>query len=159
MTTLTVKLELLPKFMDENYESHLLDAARKVYLNSCTKENGYITSVKSLTKIVGSYISNVNSLPVFEVQLEIESVLPKIGDTFTSKVCMIFQHGLLVEVEPVQKILIPTPSLNAKGFEYSHDDKTFVSESESISNGAEISVEIVNVRYNRGNFSCIGKMV
>ena len=69
------------------------------YKGKCTAQNGYIIDVLRITKILSNSISRVDSTIIFDVEFEIISHIPTIGDIHNCKIFLIFKEGIFVNVE------------------------------------------------------------
>ena len=152
-----------PEFLDSNIRVYIEKKIRDNYTNDCTKDIGYITSIKKIVKIKDNYLSNSCSDIVFEVIIDIENIKPDIGSIFKGNVCMIFQDGILVNVQNIMKVLIPLNSLK----NYILENNEFIlEESESevqdkykkIQINDELQVKIIGSKYTRKNYACFGEL-
>ena len=65
---------------------------------------------------------------------------------------MIFHHGIFVDIKGKMKVLIPSASMSS--YIYNPSDNSFG----PISKGINVSIEIVMIKYEKKQFSCIGKL-
>lgn len=146
------------KYLDSNIETHIFNKLKKTMEGICTFNTGYIIEVKKIIALGSNTIGNSNSLVIFNVSYQAEVLKPCEGQILTGKVCMIFQHGIFVDVFNRMKVLIPVTSM--QDYTYNQSDSTFESETKSrITLDKELSIEIVMIKYEKKQFSCIGKII
>ena len=73
---------------------------------------------------------------------------------------MVFLDGFMVDINGIIKVLIPVSTL--KGFEYkannSSFNSSFVKNTLEIKEGVELKIEIVIIKYEKKQYSCIGQI-
>ena len=159
MTTIIERrVQLDYSYLDKYLITHLFETVKKKIENECTKEDGYILNVKKFVKIKNHYISNIDSMPIFIIQIEVETLKPEKDKEYMGVVCMNFTGGILLDIKNKIKVVIPTSCLqdfifNAQEKKYIHNFKNYV-----INENDEIKICIVNVRYAKQKFSCIGEL-
>lgn len=111
-------------------------------INKCDKKYGYIMNVKSIT-------IDLNHIPIIRhtgeclvnIEYVIEALLPTIGDVYEDTVIThLLPDAIFVLYKTVQ-IIIP----------YNGTTSTF-------SKGQKINVKIVDVRYAKKRYQCIGEV-
>ena len=147
------KVSIASKYLDNNIEKHILDKLKKTMEGKCTLDNGYIINVNKIINLGENKIGRANSLVVFNLTYEAEILRPQKGDILFGTVCMIFHHGIFVNVKEKMKVLIPATSMSS--YVYNQIDNSFG----PISKGIDISIEIVMIKYEKKQFSCIGKLL
>ena len=145
-----------PEFLDSNIHKYIEKKVRESYLNDCTKDIGYITAIKKIVKIKDNYLSNSCSDIVFEVIIDVENIKPDIGSIFKGNVCMIFQDGILINVQNIMKVLIPLSSL--KGYKLIGDEFVSIEEESKIKINDQVNVKIIGSKYTRKNYACFGEL-
>lgn len=146
------RINLEPKFLDQNIEQHLLSKIVESTVNECSKKNGYILSVNCIQSF-----DNIEDT-VFLVKFEAETFKPTIGDEVTGKVFMIFKDGVFVNIADKQKMLIP--AMTMKSFKFDSVNNIYTNEEGlTIQEGDEIQTKISAVKYTKGGFSCCGCLV
>lgn len=136
----------------------ILERIKETTLNECTKEDGFILSIKNLVgDIQDNYISNANCENVFIVKFLAETLKPENGKQFTGIVCMIFSGGIFVNIKNKQKVLIPVSALNEYKFDQS--TKSFKKNKDEIKEGDELDIIITGTKYSKQTFSCFGILV
>ena len=151
------KVSIEAKYLDKKIEEHLLNKIRTTVVGKCYLEYGYILNVTKIIDIGSNTISSVNSFVVFDVTYEADVLKPEIGDVFSGSVCMIFQHGIFVNVKNKLKVLVPVKSMKTYVFE--HDYFFNKKENTKITNSCELSIRITMIKYEKKEFSCIGELV
>ncbi len=149
------KVSIHSKYLDKNIKSHLLNKLKSTMIGTCTLEHGYIIEINKIIKLGDNLITSANSLVIFDIIYEAEILKPEIGQDLSGKVCMIFQHGIFVEIKNKMKVLIPATSIPL----YTFKDTIFVNDNdEEISLGNELVITVVMIKYEKKEFSCIGKI-
>ena len=149
---------LEPEFLDSNFKKNIFDRLKKLTVNECSKEYGYILDIVKLIKIKDNYVSNATSEIVFEVMFEIETLKPEIDKVFTGDVCMIFVGGLFLNIKNKIKVLIPITSM--KDYKFDQVDKVFIKKDKTvIKQGDVLNVKITGIKYSKKNYSCFGELV
>jgi DNA-directed RNA polymerase subunit E'/Rpb7 len=146
IVTIKHKVSIEAKYLDNNIEEHLLNKIKTRVVGKCYIDHGYILNVTKIINIGNNTISSVNSFVVFDVTYEADVLKPEIGDIYSGSVCMIFQHGIFVDVKNKLKVLVPIKSMNKK-------------ENSKISISSELSIRIIMIKYEKKEFSCIGELV
>ena len=91
----------------------------------CTVEYGYIIKIIRIVDIGDNTIGTANSLVIFNVTYEAEILKPEIGQILTGTVCMIFQHGIFVNIQDKMKILIPATAMSSFSFDLNSSFRNF----------------------------------
>ena len=143
-------------YLYRDIKDALLDKIKEVTLNECTKDHGYILSVKKIVTIKDNYISNANCDNIFTVLFEAETLKPENGSILQGEVCMIFNGGIFLNVKNKQKILIPLTNL--KAYVFDHTKKQFVKGYKIIKEGDIIDIVITGTKYSKQSFSCFGDL-
>jgi DNA-directed RNA polymerase subunit E'/Rpb7 len=149
----TVCLEY--KDLDKNIVSVLLKTAKNKFEGMHTKEDGYITEVKSI-KISDNYIS-ASSQIIFNLILNAVIIKPEIGNVFTGKVKIVHNRGVIVIIYGKMVVLIPDTSL--PGYTYNASTSSFEKDGKKICEGTSMEVKITVMKYEENKFKCIGHMV
>jgi DNA-directed RNA polymerase subunit E'/Rpb7 len=151
------KVSIDSMYLDSDIKDHILEKLKKNMEGKCTLNNGYIIEVTKLIDIGENSIGCANSFVIFQVTYEAEILKPEKGQYMSGKVCMVFQHGIFVDVCGKMKVLIPSASMD--GYKYSSDENSFERYDNIIVNGLELEIEIVMTKYEKKHFSCIGKLL
>jgi DNA-directed RNA polymerase subunit E'/Rpb7 len=145
------------RYLDSDIQNHVFNKLKKNMEGKCTFDDGYIIEVKKIINLGNNHIGCTDSLTVFNVLYEADVLKPEKGDIFVGKVCMIFQHGIFVDIKGKMKVLIPSNSINT--YVYNQNDNIFENSDNSIKNGIEVSIEITMTKYEKKQYSCIGNLV
>lgn len=149
------------KYLDSNIMEHLTTQIRKNNISRCTKEWGHILDVRGIREIVNHEIGNANSDNVFIVIFEATILNPLPGLRVSGNVCMVYQDGLFVNIQDIQKMLIPAS--NMEEYEYDTSQQAFIlkegeGEDEPLGVGSFVSCVIIASQYTNNKFSCFGKL-
>lgn len=147
---------LEPKYLDQHLIQHLLETIKTSYIGTCTRQDGYIIDILRLVEITNNTISNANSEIIFSVRFEAKLLKPQIGDQFKEQILMVSEDGIFVEINKDLAVLIPASRLS----EYTFDEETdsFVSSSNTLSEGKEVEIELEGIEYSNNTFSCWAKL-
>lgn len=159
MSTANIKkrISLESKYLDGNIMDHLYTKLILTTKDSkCTKDYGYITNIKSITKIIDHEISRSTCNNIFTVEFLADILNPQPGTSHIGTVCMIFSDGIFVTIHPRQRVLIPKSLLTE--YEYKKENKTFVKGDITIKQGDTLIVKITASKYNKEEFSCFGTL-
>ena len=160
-TVIEKRICLESKFLNSNYEQHILDKANQDTQNECSQNYGFIIRIIRILDILDHEINRVNADNVFTVKFEAESLKPEPDKIFRGSVCMIYKDGIFINVLDKQKILIPAYTL-ADVYDFNLEKNSYVGkddEDDVIKEGTVLSVKITASQYNNLNFSCFGTIV
>tara|TARA_B100001094_G_C18193732_1_gene809104 strand:+ start:5356 stop:5847 length:492 start_codon:yes stop_codon:yes gene_type:complete len=160
-TVIEKRICLESKFLNSNYEQHILDKANQDTKNECSQNYGFIIRIIRILDILDHEINRVNADNVFTVKFEAESLKPEPDKIFRGSVCMIYKDGIFINVLDKQKILIPAYTL-ADAYDFNLEKNSYVGkddEDDVIKEGTVLSVKITASQYNNLNFSCFGTIV
>ena len=135
--------------------SHLLDIVRKEFEGKCTKDDGIITKIISIEKILDNYISPATSNINFVLSLNVETLKPQIGDIFTETVKQITVRGIFISGSIT--VIIPAHTLTE--YTYDRDSEKFVGRGKTISVDDTINISITAIKYENNKFKYIGCLV
>jgi DNA-directed RNA polymerase subunit E'/Rpb7 len=153
----TYNISLEPKYLTSKIKHHLLNKLRKEKIGKCTAEEGYIINIFKMPKILDNYLSSANSNAIFSIEYEAEYLKPIKDSIMTGIVCMVFKHGVLVEIEGRMQILIPTCQIS--GFKFDDELSVFSNSVDVIQIDDVVNVKISQVKYQNKGFECIGVLV
>ena len=156
LTTITQNVSIEAMYLDSNIKNHILNKLKKNMEGKCTFEYGYIITVNKIIRIGDNTIGSANSLVIFNIVYEADVLKPETGHVLSGKVCMVFQHGIFVNVYEKMKVLVPATSMI--NYKYQQDQNNFTWLEQSIENGVEVTIDIVMTKYEKKQFSCIGKL-
>jgi DNA-directed RNA polymerase subunit E'/Rpb7 len=153
---LNQKLSIESCYLDKNIHNHLLKKLKETVENTCNMDQGYILKVIKIIEIVDNNIISSNTSVIFVVKYEAETFKPKINNVISGKVCMIFQHGIFIDILNKMKVIIPIKSL--QNFIY-NEKIGFISDELTIKVGIQINIKIVLIKYENKSYSCIGNLI
>lgn len=157
---ITLRFCLTPEFFDANYKTHLLRAIRERYENKSFKEFGYILEILGIHKIINEEIMSMVPNVFFMVEVDARLYRPQVGDHLDVKIDKIFHHGIFIMEDKV-RILIPI-ALCAK-HEVQKDFSSFfllnTETQKTFRKDDSLTVELVEVRFEKDGFSCIASIV
>ncbi len=144
------------RYLDNNLKLHLLRELSETTKEECSKDYGYILSVKSISQIISHKIGRANSDNVFTVEFEANTLNPKPGVEVFGNVCMIYKDGIFINIMGKQKMLIPATSMINKEGIFEESTGSYRVSGKTIKVGDEITALITASQYNNGFFSCLG---
>lgn len=152
---------LEPEYLDSNYKTYLFKKIKDNIQNECNREYGYFINLKKIVKIEDNSITS-NSEIIFNVEFEVETLLPEKDKEFECIICMIFVSGIFVNVKNKLKILLPISELS--NYSYDHASNSFLSKDKnskynSLKKDDVINVKILDLKYSKKQFSCFGKII
>lgn len=144
-------------FCQQRFLDFILQHLKDERERTCSREDGYIDHIRQIVDIHNHPLLDSGEC-VVSVTFEAECFKPDIGRHITTKVEMVFPHGIFSSLY-VLRFLIPWKTLEDEyvyvdGVGYRHR-----------TNGKEIrvgdltTIEITNQKYDDGHFSCIAKLV
>ena len=151
------KVSIECKYLDREIESHILEKLRNTMVGYWTLDYGYIIKVISILSIGDNYINPATSLVMFDVKYEIETLKPSKGLLLDGIVCMIFQHGLFVDIYGKMKVLIPANTMSK--FIFDDTTKCFRDDDKNISVEDHIKIKLTSVQYSDKKYVCIGSLI
>ena len=160
-TIIEKRICLDSKFLDSNYEQHILNKANQDTKNECSQKYGFIIRIVKIVDILDHEINRVNADNVFTVKFEAETLKPEPEKIFRGSVCMIYKDGVFINVLDKQKILIPAYTLT-DDYDFNQEKNIYVGKDDAdniIKEGTVLSVKITASQYNNLNFSCFGTIV
>jgi len=137
--TLVKSIEFVPDLKYPN--DSLLDRYQRRYENTCTKENGYILSVRAIRRILRRKLSAYNGTLVVECEIDVDCLLPRPGQRIQGVIKQVFAQGWIVLVFDCMKVFVP------RGAEGTVDKSL----------QTPVDVEITQIRFQKGRYDCIGK--
>ena len=158
--TITRRICLHSRFLDHNIKLHLLRELSTATKDECSKDHGYIISVKGISHIVNHKIGRANSDNVFTLEFEALTLNPKVGMEVTGTVCMIYKDGVFINIMNRQKMLIPATSLTGNKDDHGFDESTgnYRVHGCCIKVGDDVEATVTASQYSNGFFSCLGTL-
>jgi len=155
--TTTVQICVEPRYLGKNIKKHLAKKISEKYLDKCNQEYGYILEVKDDVVVKKNRLAKLGGNVFYKVECTLCRLKPNIDDEFKGKVCMVFEHGIFVEISGKMKVLVPTDKMN--GYEYSKTRQYFKKGKKKIKEEEEVKIKITGVEYSNCNYNCIGKLI
>lgn len=156
MLTYSKQIAIEPSKLNNNLIPYIKETLDK-NIGNCTKKDGYILEIGDILSFKSMPISRASGEIVVEVSYQANTILPKLGDTFTGTVKMAFKYGILVSVNDILKVLITTsPFLN--DYQFENDKYVNKENGEEIKMNDTIELVIHNVIYDNNSFKCLGKL-
>jgi DNA-directed RNA polymerase subunit E'/Rpb7 len=131
---------------------HLIDKIRQETQQVCSKEYGYILSIKNIIKILD------NKENIFNVLFQVEVFKPEKNQELQGNVCMIFKDGIFVDVLNIQKVLISAKTLSNYKYDKKHNVFRHITNDSIIDNMSCVNLIILDIKYNNHQFCCFGKL-
>jgi DNA-directed RNA polymerase subunit E'/Rpb7 len=163
---LTLTLLLPPEKLDKNYRDRLLESLRERYANGkwCTKDYGYIKDVCGIRDIDGRKIVDACGAVEFRVRVDAVILLPRVGRRADCRVEIVLPYGILVSHD-VLKILVSAERLRLKGYSFqkgfmedSYVRQDAVLDENKIQINDTVSVVLVDLRFEKSQFMCLGDL-
>jgi len=151
MINIVLSSVLKPEYLNKDYKKLLLNVYKQEYE---TKSNncGYIVKVNEIKDIISSMLNNNNDI-IVESLCNCDIFKPEIDMNVECKIDMIHINGIFVSKYKI-KILIPESSNN-----YSYKQNHFIYNKKSYYVNDNITIRIINIRYDKHTYSCIGKLI
>lgn len=159
-TTIESIVGISPEFLSKgDIKKAVRNKIDEIFLNKCYYEHGFIVKIlyKSI-KILENETSLTDSNINFKISFKVYVVKPEKYDKIKCKVNMIFNHGVFAGIYNL-KILIPKNELKEYEFMKIDDSSVFKSKKSKISVDDEVMCEITAIRYDKKQYSCIGKLI
>lgn len=146
------KIYIEPRFFDSKIKQHITDKVKEQTLHTCIDEIGYVMDVDKINTI-----KNIHS-NLFIVNSDLVVFRPEKDTVYDTIVRMTFKEGIFVEINDIQKVLIPTSSIKDR---YEYTDKIFICKDtkKSVVNGMELKVKLTAIKCYNNKFNCIGQIV
>lgn len=153
LITKTIVLE--SQHLGYQIDERIKEQTQKI-VGDCNEEYGYIVSVGDF-EIYDTEISRATSENIFKLKIWVETLKPEVDTTYkcTTTSC-IDKNGIYATIGERLRIRIAEKSMadwkfNSNGYEQTVGGKT-----RRITVGSIVDVKITAIKYNNGNFLCIG---
>lgn len=152
-------LILTPEHLNQNIHNLIFNILKNQCENTCIKNIGFIKKVIKIKEIVHDEIMKMTPNLNIRILLEIESYLPKIGDKIKIKVDLIFSHGIFANFNSL-KVLIPIHHCGNYSLiqDFAESYLKNKGTNQTIKKNDIIEIEITNIRFEKENYSCLGKI-
>jgi len=151
--------------LDCKYEKVIYEQMKKECEHRCIKDVGYIRKVVRVSNVMKDEIMKMTPSISMKLQIEVETYLPKIGDVLHLKVEFVFTHGIFFNFNSL-KILIPIyncPLYELKQETNNTSQQTMYlkreTDSHEIRKDQRILILLTNIRFEKDNYSCLGKLL
>jgi len=151
MSTIVLSSIFKPEYLTRDYKSNLLKLYKEQY-ESTGIDIGYIVKILKIIDIISTNLDN-NSQIVVESLCSCQIFKPEIGMKVTCTINMIHVNGIFVNKYDI-KILVPSSN---NDYEYNNDSFKFNNKKYKV--GDNLDIEIINIRYDKSVYSCIGKLI
>jgi len=149
---LTSTVELEPMYLHSGLKDIITRKLTEKYCKKCTQKYGYVVDLKDVN-IISNKISRVNLNIEFTVSFTLECFNPKEGKEIETKALFIIEHGIMADEHGI-RILIPKTS-----FEGQFKDGILKIGDRQIKKGDTIKIKMVNIKYEKRNFSVIANLI
>jgi len=146
------KIYVEPKLFNSKIRQHISDKLKEKTFHTCIHNIGYVIDVNKINTI-----KNIHS-NIFVVNSDLIVFKPEKDTEYNTIIRMIFKEGLFVEINDIQKVLIPTSSIKDR---YEYKDNVFICKETNnvITIGMELKVRLTAIKYYNNKFNCIGQIV
>jgi DNA-directed RNA polymerase subunit E'/Rpb7 len=151
MTNIVLSSVLEPHYLTHDYKNHLLSIYKNKY-ESTGNDIGYIVNILAIKDIISTNLNNDSQI-IVESLCNCNIFKPDIGMKVDCVIDMIHINGIFVSKYTI-KILIPSSNNN-----YEYCNNSFKMGGKEFKVGDTIQIEIVNIRYDKYIYSCIGKLI
>lgn len=159
--TMQKRVCLEPKHLSSDYREKIKQDIIEKYENTCVKEVGYISKIIDIQKIIHDKVMNMIPFVFFLVEVQVLSYLPELNDIIDIKINFIFNHGIFGYYEKI-KILIPMQACEEWMIHQKNQNETILIYKNdpkiTLKKDDNIKVLVKNIRFEKDNFSCIGKI-
>lgn len=141
---------LEPKYLSKEFKKNLLTNYKNDYENK-SNESGFIVKIDKINNIISSFINNCNEI-IIKSKCDCVVFKPVVGMKLECKIDLIHINGLFLNTFGI-KIMVPS----SDNYIYKHDHIIFNNVKYNV--GDNINICIVNVRFYKNIYSCIGKLI
>jgi DNA-directed RNA polymerase subunit E'/Rpb7 len=116
----------------------LLEYLQNTFQYTCSKQYGFIIHVVRIVRIHSQRISIYNGNIILDCDIEVDYILPEVGQKMKGTVKQCFPQGTIVLAHDCMKVFIPNTKNTPK---------------------EKMDFEIVQIRFQKGKYDCIGKVI
>lgn len=152
-----VKIEKNIEVEPVHLHQGIKDSIKSILENTkiCNSE-GYIDTILDIIQIENIGISKHTNFPVFKVVFSAIKIMPEIDKPYVCKISQIYGYAIVLEYKGPIKIILPESNL----LDYKIKDSKFLERNgKLIKQGDNLEVVFVNIKYSKGNFNCIAKIL
>jgi len=154
-----VEISLKPDMLDHDYKNHMMKVLKTKYEKSCIADWGYIIEILAIRKILTDEIGSI--IPTAKLLLETDMTvfLPTVGMEFNMCIDLIFTHGIFAQRDKI-RILIPITSMEGWTIVKDFTSHRLVNtkEHQTLKINDNVQVRLVDVRFEKNGYSCIGEL-
>lgn len=131
-------VEVHPSLLTHNLKNEIISIVNSKYIKTCTKEYGYIVSIKDV-RVKDVKVNYMSPMLDAKVVFNAEVIKPDVGHKVNVKVIKKLKHGLMTQTD-LYRVFIPDTS-------------------DKYSEGECITVEIIATQFDKNQYNCIGKLL
>lgn len=143
-------------FSQDKFYDYILSLLKEREM-TCNQHDGYIDHIYQVLDIV-NYDLLDNGQCWVRVTYEASCFKPDIGKRVKTTVEMVFPHGIFSSLY-VLRFLVPYKCLETKYVYVEDVGYRHMKTGKVIAVGSEITIQITNLKYDKGHFSCIAEIV
>lgn len=143
-------------FCQERLYDHILTLLKEKEM-TCTQEDGYIDHIYQIVDIHNHELLDSGECSV-RVIYEASCFKPDVGKRVRTKVEMVFPHGIFSSLY-VLRFLIPYKRLEGEYVYIENEGYRHRRTGRMIQVGSEIWIEVTDLKYDKGHFSCIAELL
>lgn len=135
-------------------ETHIVKYLEKNIDRYSSQEIGIMLEICSLNHIYNNMITNDDHCIGFEIEFTGSAQKPNINEAFNLSIEQVYSVGCILTLSNKIRIFIPEMYFNQYNLVYDHASKSF----SGIKQGDYIQGKIIDTRYEKGIFDCIGQL-
>jgi hypothetical protein len=141
---------LQPKHLNKEYKTNLLINYKNDYENN-SNDCGFIVKINNIENVITSFLNNSNEI-IIKSKCDCIVFKPIVGMELDCKIDLIHINGLFLNKYGI-KIMVPSSG------DYIYKQDHIVLNNVKYKVNDNISISIVNVRFYKNIYSCIGKLI
>ena len=155
-----VEIFLSPDLMGRKYKDNIMKILKEKYEKNCIPEWGYILKINKLVRMISDEIGNITPAVKILIEVNMTIIMPQIGMEFTMGIDIIFTHGIFIHRDKV-RILIPIASMEGWTMIKDFTSQRLVNSQTNavLKTNDKINIKLVNVRFEKDGYSCIGEIL
>ena len=154
---INLSIKIKAECMNNNINKYILESIKNKYEGTCSKEKGYFIKVNKVNKIIETFLNEDVEL-YFTCNCNVDVLKPTKDKELDLKVTMIFVHGIFCQLNNL-KLLIPQDELTNYIFDGQEKKYIHKNSKREIKNNDTIKTKIIDIRYKKKNFNCIGQII
>jgi DNA-directed RNA polymerase subunit E'/Rpb7 len=116
----------------------LLEYLQQTFQYTCSKQHGFIVNVIGIVHIYSQRISIYNGNIILDCDMEVDYILPEVSQKIKGVVKQSFPQGTIILAYDCMKVFIPNVKIATK---------------------ESVDFEILQIRFQKGKYDCIGKII